>query len=793
MKKSIKTVVALSMALSVCMGLAVSGSSILNDGNSAVQVAAASESLEYTDANGLTVYYKVNDKDNNTVVITGVDKTAKGKIVLPSKIIEKSDVEGTDDFEYTVTEIGSEAFSGDAKIEEVVIPDTVTTIGYKAFYQMQKLKTINIPDSVTDFGSNWGDFNNFSNCKALASVTIGSGVKQLPRSAFSGCTSLSEINFSEGLETISESAFYNCKNISIIKLPESLTEIGNSAFGNCGNLKSIEIPAAVTSIGYKCFADCSNLTAITLKEGLVSVGAECFSGCKSLKEAVFPDSFTTFGTNWGDANTFSGCITLNKIVIGKGVETIPDKFANDCISLKTVDTGSVVSIGNSAFSGCKTLSDLKLSENLAEIGNSAFADCVNLSKITMPETLKTLGYSAFSGCTSLAEITLNNELTSIGSKAFEGTAITELTIPDSVTSFGVNSGNSYLVSKCNSLKTLKIGKGITEIPGRLCSNAPALSEVTMGGNVVSIGEYAFAGTAIETIKLPDTLTTISSYAFSNTQLKTIEIPASVTGISYGAFSDNAQLERVTYQNNAENTAITFIGSQAFANCSKLNFFIVPTSTIEINSFAFSKCTSLDHIAISSNTVTIGDNLFSKGNENITVYGYDKSFAQSYAQENKLKFAIIPEKTAYSKVFDGMKSETPDDSKTEETNIIAENIEANCMTSLGGLSDYKSLKITSSQKNGYIYIFDENCQKIGDIKLNGSESYSVDLEKLADSGDYKIMITAGKIDKISADSNTAENNSVLPVSVAGGGYDVNGDGEVDTADALQILKKVVGLI
>ncbi len=537
-----------------------------------------------------------------------------------------------------------------------------------------------------------------------------------------------------------------------------VTTIGSSAFENNQKISEVVIPDTVTIIGYRAFY-----------------------GMNMLKTVTIPDSVTTFGTSWFGSSSyaFQNCGGLKKVVLGKGITKIPENTFSDCISLK----------------------EITFSENLETIGEDAFSGCTSLADITLPKTVKTISRRAFADCESISKITLNDGLESIGDYAFAKTDVTELTIPDSVTEIGCIGG-------CENLTKLTVGNGVTEIPDNFCQYAKNISDITIGNDVKTIGSSAFSNTAITSIKLPDTLETIGNSTFSNTKLTTIEIPKNVTKIGNAAFSGNSELERVTYQGGAEDTNISAINYRTFESCPKLNYFIVPSSVVQIDGSAFTDCKSLDHLAIHSNTVKFNGSIIKTKDANITIYGYDKSKAQKYADENGNSFAIIPETTAYSKVFDGMKSDNSstdsktDDSKTDskldsssktDENVIAENIDANYMSSLGKLSGYKSIEIVTSQKNGYIYIFDKDCQKIGDIKLDGSNSYSVDLEKLANSDEYKIMITAGKIDNITATAEKTENNKVLPVTVAGGGYDINGDGVVDPTDALQILKKVVGLI
>ena len=108
----------------------------------------------------------------------------------------------------------------------------------------------------------------------------------------------------------------------------------------------------------------------------------------------------------------------------------------------------------------------------------------------------------------------------IGHGAFERSAVTSVTIPDSVTA----------------------------ILDRAFANCSQLTNISIPNSVTSIGFSAFEHcTSLKSITLPSSLNTIQSYAFYNCgNLKTIRIPVSVTSIGNCAFADCPSLMTVTY-------------------------------------------------------------------------------------------------------------------------------------------------------------------------------------------------------------------------------------------------------
>ena len=113
----------------------------------------------------------------------------------------------------TVTEIGSEAFSGCTSLDKIALPENLTKIGSSAFNGCTSVINVSIPKTVTTIG----DYS-FQNCTSLESVVI-------------------EANSKKGFETvIGQSAFNGCKSLTSVIIPGNVTSIGNYAFSNCNDL-----------------------------------------------------------------------------------------------------------------------------------------------------------------------------------------------------------------------------------------------------------------------------------------------------------------------------------------------------------------------------------------------------------------------------------------------------------------------------------------------------------------------------------------------------------------------------
>ena len=87
------------------------------------------------------IYYDFNSNTKQATVTAGENKYS-GNVTIPSSVT-------FNDTEYSVTSIGSSAFSGCSGLTSVTIPNSVTSIGSSAFYDCSGLTSVTIPNSVT--------------------------------------------------------------------------------------------------------------------------------------------------------------------------------------------------------------------------------------------------------------------------------------------------------------------------------------------------------------------------------------------------------------------------------------------------------------------------------------------------------------------------------------------------------------------------------------------------------------------------------------------------------------------
>ncbi len=193
----------------------------------------------------------------------------------------------------------------------------------------------------------------FSGNATLTSLTLPNSVYLIDDCAFRDCTALKEIHFSEGLKYISMSGFLGCTALKEVILPNSLTNIGHSAFENCEALALINIGNAVTWIEDSAFDNTAyfnnkdnwedgllylenwllsvgeNLEEIHVKAGTIGIAEWCTDASKdTCKVLTFPGSLRYICDH-----AFYGYQLLTEIVVPKNVLSFGQYAFQDCPSL----------------------------------------------------------------------------------------------------------------------------------------------------------------------------------------------------------------------------------------------------------------------------------------------------------------------------------------------------------------------------------------------------------------------------------------------------------------------------
>lgn len=248
-----------------------------------------------------------------------------------------------------------------------------------------------------------------------------------------------------------------------------------------------------------------------------------------------PSRDFTFDATTGTIKKYNGNDTV--VVIPPTISSWPvTKIGEDALKDNTTITSvtipaSVTEIGSNAFAGCTNLTSVHYAGDWSNLtiqsGNPAVQDAANAPlfdfAFTPDNTAVIVTNYKYNG--AAADVTIPSRykgkpVTTIGHAAFFNSAVTSVTIPDSVTSI---SDGAFI-------------------------NCPKLTNISIPNSVTYIGFSAFSScTSLKSITLPSSLSFISGALFLGcSQLTTIHIPVSVTSIGNNAFADCPSLMTVTY-------------------------------------------------------------------------------------------------------------------------------------------------------------------------------------------------------------------------------------------------------
>lgn len=221
-------------------------------------------------------------------------------------------------------------------------------------------------------------------------------------------TAISAETFDEEAPRISEVQKKVRKEISYVEFPGSIKEI----------------PEGIFKSGWNSRRD--NLKTIVLNDGIQTLSRRAFVGCTGISEITIPSSVKTIGNY-----TFEGCSQLKRVNLPSGITELPG--------------GMFSATGLEEFTIPKTVTDL---------GTGVFSRCQNLRMVVFPENLKTIPNDMFAGCRSFS-MAIPDGVETIGYCAFQNTALTELTIPASVSHIGM-----YAFSGCEALQKVNIPSNV---------------------------------------------------------------------------------------------------------------------------------------------------------------------------------------------------------------------------------------------------------------------------------------------------------------------------------------------
>lgn len=437
-----------------------------------------------------------------------------------------------------ITNIGAYAFK-DSGLTSVTIPATLaytksedepngeTNIGANAFEGCADLKTVVVEEGIVTLGTNTKLFYN----AGVETVTLPSTLQKIGEYTFAG-TKLTSVTLPAELTTIGEYAFYGT-NLTSVTLPDELTTIGTYAFADT-NLTSVTLPDTVTSMGTYAFAD-TKLTSVTLSAGLTTIASSAFRNAPLTGTITVPEAVTSIGTyafagkareaivddeeNETGEYDYTGCSTIEKIVLPDACATIDTSAFANLYSLKEVNLENVQKLGNGAFAYAGILTADGLDLTFASLTS------VSATDPSITDGVKTKAGNGPFAFANIAKATFENETAMKGKLFFETAYLGEVVLPDGITEIPSDFYAFSAITEVTILATVETIK-LSAFEG-----CQSLTKVTFEeGSVLDTIEYLAFGncTALEEIVLPDTLKTVGHNVFTYCiSLKSLVIPYDV--------------------------------------------------------------------------------------------------------------------------------------------------------------------------------------------------------------------------------------------------------------------------
>ena len=501
----------LSALLAVALFFTLLPVSALAEGGGSTGVSHAAIRYLNTDNKDIQGLTYILYMDHTATVANYDNSTPDGVIDIPDTVTK-------DNIDYTVTAIGDSAFESfptPTNVSSVFIPATVRSIGdsafsycnalttvtfaegsqlksigLAAFYGTEQLypkfKEIKIPDSVDTIGS-----GAFFYCQNLERITLPSALQTLSSVTFYGCAALSEVTFPASLKTIESSVFDGCRNLSEVKLPASLTAIQSSVFHRC-SAKTVFYDGSLEQWNH-----------ITADNDVLGYS------CPSL---VMDDYTAQFIPIEDDPDhPFPGpppkTVTITKYTGTESTVILPS----------TISSWPVTKVGEDALKDNTTITSVTIPANVTEIGSNAFAGCTNLTSVN------------YAGDWSNLTIQSGNPAVEDAAKDAANEQLFDFEFTPDNTAVIVNNYKCKGTAADVTIPSRYKGKPVTAINNAAFPNS-AVTSVTIPDSVTSIPDAAFYNCGnLETIHIPVSVTFIGSYAFDDCpSLMTVTYPGSKT-------------------------------------------------------------------------------------------------------------------------------------------------------------------------------------------------------------------------------------------------------------------------
>ena len=365
------------------------------------------------------------------------------------------------------------------------------------------------------------------------------------------------------------------------------------------NLANIKITGNINKDDFKTIESMPRLTDLDLSEVIVEAN-------------IIPNEALSEPNGFGGITWWESQSNLVSIILPEGIISIGEHAFEGCKSLQNINIPTTVKQINEGAFGKTALREIDIPAGILIIAKETFADCTTLETVNFAPDAKLLriessasgdplgntsSNGAFRGCTSLSKFELPASVTHLGVGTFKNcSALEELLIPDNTALTAIE---GYYYKDDHVI-------GSKPVTGGLIEGCSALKILRIPAKITRLDKYAFAGSGLEQVIFGENsqCTQIGNQVFASCwDLRDITIPTTVKTLGDQVFLNCTSLTSLDL------SKVETLGTSVFGGCSSLKEIILPQNMTEISANFFAGCIALEECRISDNVEKIGEGAF----------------------------------------------------------------------------------------------------------------------------------------------------------------------------------------
>lgn len=535
-----------------------------------------------------------------------------------------------------LVEIGEYAFAG-TKISATPDLTHVTVIGDYAFAGSDLTSVTIAPETIVN------DYA-FFYCDKLTSVTIGNGAKIGDYVFGNPIFWRLYDNAEEDDRNTVINRYYRPYTYEVKDengdVRETLTlyrfNIGALAVSD---MQTVTIGDGVT-LGDYAFSGNIRLNSLTFGED-VNIGDYAFLNARALTsvdlskvKTIGKYAFTGSETYDYMAYSYNGSVAFQRAYRFRyeGDTLTADSYATTTYapSFAEIDISSATSVGEYAFAFNSALTSVTFGAVNA-IENHTFARCSSLANVNLPESVKTIGDYAFYD-TAITQVDLSN-VDRIGDAAFASCDLTSVQLKEgAVIDNYTFRNNERLATVTNLDKAVSIGD--------FAFFGSALTEVNLT-NAQNVGDFAFGASKVTKVTFGDNLVEVGENPFYDCKIETYakEQDVKFNGVTVGTekvatydVSDSVKvIDGVLYKQVKNGLVLV-----SYPAANDKTSYVAEEGTVRISARAFSGA-KLENVTLASTLKAIGDKAF-YGCENLSSVAFLSYEAPTFEEEYDSSYA-----------------------------------------------------------------------------------------------------------------------------------------------------------